>query len=588
MTGIGPGTVLAGRYRLDDLLDESDGAWIWRATDLVLVRDVSIRIVGGTDPRAQALLDAARTAATITGMHVLRILDADTHPSGDGSGIAYVVTEWSNGDSLAKRLTDDVLQPRLAAQIVRDVAATLADAHVQGVAHGRLLPETIHLADGKVKIAGFVVDAVIHGRSGDRISDHESDIRNVAGLLYAALTGKWPGTAGSVVPPAPLEHGQVLHARQVRAGVPTQLDRICDTVLNGPAAPGVPEIETAHEIRSALSDFLGDTIAAMPLARQESYPDPFGDPEATQFGMPAVGSGAPELVPAAATGGEGVPAPAPYVPARYGMGSTTDADRAIPDIFAPTPPVPPQSVEEYDEEDWEYWDEGSHWGRWVAAALVVVVIAAAGVFVWKALGGSAGGGSTATPPPASQTPEPAEPVTPAGVTAYDPYGDNKENDKQAKNAFDGKPDTTWNTERYRKGPDITQIKPGVGLLVDLGASRQVRGVDLTLGGGPYTVSFFVADGDEAPANVDGLTALGDPIAGATGTASVNVDEGITGRWVVVWLTAIPQTPKGYVGTIAELTVNATPSAVSESTDGADTGATDTGDAGSGDETDSGE
>lgn len=567
MAGIGPGTVLANRYRLDDLLEEANSAWIWRATDLVLVRDVSVRFVLATDPRAVALLDAARTSSAITGMGLLRVLDADTHVSDGGVEIAFVVIEWCDGDSLGKRLAEDVLQPRLAAQVVRDVAATLADAHVQGLAHGRLLPEEVFLVDGQVKVTGLVVDAVLHGRNDDGLSEHESDIHNLASLLYAGLTGRWPGSSGASLPEAPTENGAVLHARQVRAGVPTQLDRICDTVLNGPH-PGAPPIETAHEIRSALSDFLGDTVAVMPLGRPgtypDSYPDPFSDPDATQVGLPAVGSAA-EFIPAAVSQGQSVPAPAPYVPARYGLGSTTAADREIPDIFAPHPPVTPQA-EADEEEDWEYWEQrGTPWGRWIAALVAVAAVALVGFFVWQVLGGG-GDDTDPTGPPVAAEPEPPEAVTPAGVTTFDPYGDNKENDKSVGNVIDGDSPTVWTTERYRQGPDITKIKQGVGLLIDLGETRKLREAHIELVGGPHTVAFLVSAEDAAPTNTEGLTPFGETMAEATDTATVYDEEGVSARWVVVWFTAVPESERGFVGTVAEVGLKATPSAVSERTD----------------------
>jgi hypothetical protein len=94
------------------------------------------------------------------------------------------------------------------------------------------------------------------------MSAHESDVVNLAGLLYAALVGRWPGTEGSRVPPAPAEHGRPLRPRQVRAGVPRPLDAICERVLNaGPHTHTVP-IETAHEVYAALSDYIGDPTGA--------------------------------------------------------------------------------------------------------------------------------------------------------------------------------------------------------------------------------------------------------------------------------------------------------------------------------------
>ena len=92
---IGPGTVLADRYRLDDLLTESAGARFWRATDTILARSVAIHAVPSDDPRAPDLLEAARVSATVTDPHLLRVLDCD-----DCDGITWVVHEWGDGISL--------------------------------------------------------------------------------------------------------------------------------------------------------------------------------------------------------------------------------------------------------------------------------------------------------------------------------------------------------------------------------------------------------------------------------------------------------------------------------------------------------
>jgi hypothetical protein len=50
-------------------------------------------------------------------------------------------------------------------------------------------------------------------------------------LLYAALTGHWPGPDSPTLPPAPLADGLPRSPRQVRAGVPAVLDEITSQVL---------------------------------------------------------------------------------------------------------------------------------------------------------------------------------------------------------------------------------------------------------------------------------------------------------------------------------------------------------------------
>ena len=272
-TPVGPGTLLAGRFSLDDLLDESGGARFWRATDRTLARSVAVHVLPDTDPRATSLLTAARTSALVGDGHLLRVLDAAAE-----DGVVYVVNEWGSGVSLDRLLSDGPLSPRRAAWVVKEVAEAITTAHRSGVAHGRLLPENVMISEaGSVKLVGFVIDAVLRtnaGRGqlrvtgGEPMSAHESDVVNLAGLLYACLVGRWPGSEGSTIPDAPTEHGRPMRPRQVRAGVPRPLDAICERVLNADAHPHMLPIETAHEIYAALSDYIGDPGAAAPLGVQ--------------------------------------------------------------------------------------------------------------------------------------------------------------------------------------------------------------------------------------------------------------------------------------------------------------------------------
>src|SRR5687768_9471972 len=190
-----PGDVLADRYRLVDLLSEQYGARFWRATDTVLARNVAIHLVPVQDERADALRDAARSSATIHEPHLLRVLDTDTI-----DGHCYVVNEWGEGVSLNNMIVDGPLTPRRAAWLVSEVGEMIAHAHANGVAHGRLVPENVLVDEaGAVKVIGFAVDAALHGLPTGRES---TDVVDLAGLLYTALTGKWPGISASGVSPA--------------------------------------------------------------------------------------------------------------------------------------------------------------------------------------------------------------------------------------------------------------------------------------------------------------------------------------------------------------------------------------------------
>lgn len=258
-TSMQAGDVLAGRYRLDDLLAESDGGRFWRAHDQVLHRAVSVHLLPGDDERAPALLEAARRSGPVVNRRLLRVLDAEV-----ADGRCYVVNEWGQGESLDILLTrEGPLAPRRAAWLVGEVADSMAEAHDAGLAHGCLTPENV-LVDqhGQVRIIGFGVEAALRGLPAGRISVDEIDL---AGLLYCALTGKWAGISVSSVPAAPEVHGDVLRPRRVRAGIPRTLDALCDQVLNPEHAPGEAGSDyTARRIRDLLHDYVGD-VAGTPL-----------------------------------------------------------------------------------------------------------------------------------------------------------------------------------------------------------------------------------------------------------------------------------------------------------------------------------
>ena len=288
---IRPGDVIADRYRMVDLLRETSGGLFWRAHDQVLARHVAFHVIRATDARAPLLLDAAKRSATVVDARILRVLDAD-----ERNDLCYVVNEWGSGQSLDLLLAEGPLSARRAAWIVSEVAETIARAHDQEQAHGRLVPENVLIDhNGTVKIIGFAVDAALHGLPPGRVT---TDTVDLAGILYAALVGKWPGVSRSGLPAAPQSGGQPLRPRKVRAGIPKALDAICDDVLSPFAHTSgthTRTIATAADIHDALVAFVGDpgALAAAEADQAPLLSWPTRDPDATQR-MAPVGRGEPE------------------------------------------------------------------------------------------------------------------------------------------------------------------------------------------------------------------------------------------------------------------------------------------------------
>lgn len=310
-TSTRPGDLLAGRYRLIDLLAESGGGRFWRAQDSMLERFVALHVLSEDDPRAPELLAAARASAGVHDPRVLRVLDAST-----ADGLTYVVNEWGTGTSLDILLTGGgPLGPRRSSWLVSQVAAAIATAHRAEVTHGRLNPENV-LVDrfGAIRVIGLGVDAALHGLPrGRRTTDQE----DLAGLLYCCLTGTWPGPSPSQLPQAHRDHGLVLPPRRVRHGIPKQLDDIWRDAVDSPHRrrhPAGTEIDSVAALRDRLREFIGD---------------PAGLPQALAASIPAINELKPVDLPA-------VSDPLPH-----------DHDR--PRSSAPTEPAPEPEPEPTEE-----------------------------------------------------------------------------------------------------------------------------------------------------------------------------------------------------------------------------------------------
>ncbi|MCB0906603.1 MAG: hypothetical protein KDB63_05735, partial [Nocardioidaceae bacterium] len=323
-TSIRPGDVLAGRYRLDDLLSESRGARFWRAFDQVLARPVAVHVIPAQDDRAAALLDAARRSVVVKDRRFLRVLDAD-----ENDDICFVVNEWGQGRSLDILLAGDgPLDPTQAAWIVRETAAALAVAHDADVTHSRLVPENVLLDHhGAVRVIGLAVDAALNGLP---VLDKETDVEDLVGCLYAAMTGRWAGPSASAVPPAYRENGQLLRPRRVRGGIPRPLDELCAEVLCAPQggahARAAYDLATARGVADYLRTVAGQQTDLSGLA-------PSVGPRREPWAAPP--SAAPEPS-TAAPGARPVETPPVATAAPSGTGPGAEEDHAPPADNAPT------------------------------------------------------------------------------------------------------------------------------------------------------------------------------------------------------------------------------------------------------------
>jgi len=176
-------------------------------------------------------------------------------------------------------------------------------------------------------------------------------------------------------------------------------------------------------------------------------------------------------------------------------------------------------------------------GRLLAAVALASFLAALAVAVLTGLGDddSAAGPprvpTTGTKTPARETParpRPAPWVTLTAVGAFDPEGDGQERNDEAPLAVDGRPTTFWRTEHYS-----SFFKSGVGLVLDIGRRARVERVLVDSPAPGSTAEIQLGDAPQGPFRA--VT----PARPLTARTSFAVPRR-TGRYVVVWITGMPQ------------------------------------------------
>src|SRR3954471_24524559 len=175
------GEILAERYQLEEHVNnDSAGRQVWRGIDVILRRPVAVVLRHPGGDSATEMLQAAVDASRVIHPNLVGVYDAI-----DEDDRAYVVREWVEGESLRELVSEEgPLDPGRATAIAHSIAGALAAVHATGMVHGNVHPGTVLIADdGRVVLADARADSA---------DDVETDIRAVGGILYFALTGRWP------------------------------------------------------------------------------------------------------------------------------------------------------------------------------------------------------------------------------------------------------------------------------------------------------------------------------------------------------------------------------------------------------------
>ena len=514
-----------------DQVTGGNGWILWKAIDETLARPVSILTFAPGFPRIPQVVTAARAASRLTDPRMAQVFDVE-----DGGGQAYIVLEWVGGDSLSDLLDGGPLEPALACTLVGDAAKALAGAHALGQAHLRLTPEALRWTRGSgIKITGLGIDAALAGDALTGPASYDPSIADttaLAALLYAALTGYWPGEEPTRLPPAPVSDGMIATPRQVSADVSSGLDSvIIRGLLQRPTRQG-PPIQSPAEFAEELA-----AVAPPTPLPEPAPPAPAGYPGQGGYNGYRGGYGSdPNNPDTWGTPDRGPSGTAPYAPPgqQYGAPQYTGAQYAAAD-----------------------YQGGQRRGpsRLLITIIVLVVLVIIAVAVW-AVGfrkpnnnaNGAGQPTTSAPAPGSGTV-----LKPVSDGTFNPYGHppgNTENQITAPQAIDNSVSTAWSTSYYYNYPNFGGLKPGSGLLLDMGKQVRLSQIEVLFSsvGGPTTASIYI--GNNPAITQSALSSdftLVSPSVAVSGDHTFSISSQATGRYVLIWLTKLPKllkTPNG--------------------------------------------
>lgn len=467
---------LAQRYSLETVIGTGGMATVWRARDNVLARTVAVKVLRDDLAHDQSFVERfhreAFAAARLSHPNIVAIYDTGSETTPSGESRNYIVTEHCGGGSL-----DDLVDGAgaLAPQRVADLGSTICDAlayaHASGIIHRDIKPANILLTDD---------GAVKVADFGIAKAAYEDRDITASGVIL--------GTVTYIAP------------EQARGEEPTQ-----ESDLYSLGA-------TLYHLLVGRPPFTGDTPLATALKHVEDEPPrPRSIKPAIPKALEAV-----VLKSLAKDPGERYPTAAAF---RQALQSATSSGARPARVGTRQrhpagghDDAPAHARSEY---------------RWVLPVAVLLLLAAGVAFV-------AGGAERAARDRERQgrPGEGAQLVKVQGVADFDPHG-GEEHSEETQFAIDGNESTTWQTETYDSA--LTDTKPGVGLLFDLGDQIPIERIEVVSPSGGY--SFEVRAANEEPTSEVEMTRL-DGMTNAPEGATIQLN-GDSFRYWLIWITSLP-------------------------------------------------
>jgi len=474
-------------------------ATVWRAEDPLLARSVAIKTLdpglGEDESLRTRFRREAVSAAAVAHPNIVA-----TYDTGEDDGIAYIVMELVEGATLRQAIDlHGPLPPARAADIGAQVADALAAAHARGLVHRDVKPSNVLVQlDGRVKVTDFGIAKVTDAPVED-----------------LTRAGNVMGTARYLAPEQ-LEGGPVDERSDVYS-----LGLVMYELLTGRGPFGADS-----ELATAVARL---TTTAPPIAQLRDGVPP---------GLIHVVERAMERQPDRRWPNAAAMRDA-LAPFRVAAPDRT------PDATMPVA-LPPRAQAEAAVVHPHIIDDGIG----VGARLLIWLLALSLGFGLGYAGYAIATASSTKK--AQRVAARGGPVQIAQIRAFDPDGDNQENDNDLGLAIDGNRSTAWATEGYFN-PTMAP-KRGVGFVLTLDRNTTVDSLTLDSPAPGWSAQIYVAD-SSAPA----LSGWGQPagtITNAGPQARVLLNPAVTGRYVLVWFTTLVRDTDGrYRAQVSEVAVH---------------------------------
>jgi hypothetical protein len=410
--------VIDGRFELLERLGSGGMGLVWRARDLVLLREVAVKEVRPSDPglaehdpQAARLLRerVLREARALARVHHPNVVAIHHVVDGGEGTFPWLVMELVTGGSLQDRLERGPLTPGEAAGLGREVLAALRAAHAVGIEHRDVKPPNVLLRpDGRPVLTDFGIAAIREHTSltatgavigspdymaPERVSGKDggpaADLWSLAMMLYVAVEGHHPLRRSSTLATlAAVLSEEVPPPR--RAGPLTPV--LSALLVKDPQAR--PDAATVDRMLAEARQAAGGTPAGPGRTPHDVAPP------ATTASSPGPAYGSAPQGP----GHGSVPRSPGYGPAPHGpaYGPSVPADAAPTSYPLPPPGPGPSSGGPAVTVGVSPVGRPARRARTLAVATSVAGVALAGALVWTLLpddgkgGAGSGGGGAST------------------------------------------------------------------------------------------------------------------------------------------------------------------------------------------------